>query len=768
MNSTLWYAQPAATWTQALPLGNGRIGAMVFGGLTEERLALNEDTLWSGYRRDKTLPNAYEGYIEAQKRTLEEDFAGAARVLEEKCLGEFTDAYMPLGDLLLRFGHENVTNYRRDLELSTGIATVKYQCGGVNFCREALVSRPHQRMMVKLTADKAGALSFEASLVSQLQHKVTARDSRLTISGQCPSSVAPNYVRDVLEPVVYDEHQGISFLGHLEIVTDGRVVTEEVSLKVENASWACLTFTASSNFESWDKPLNPALLITAPPAPLSFEAVKAAHINDHQALYLLNQLDLQGPDLEAIPTDKRLLKFKEDKSDTGLYTLLFNYGRYLTIGSSRQGNQPANLQGIWNQELRPPWSSNFTSNINVQMNYWPTLPCNLAECYEPMLQFVKDVSVAGQGDARKQYHARGFTAHHNIDLWRSTNSVGNHGFGFGDFACWPLGAGWLCSHIFEYYRFTEDMDYLRNSVYPILKGCCQFFLDVLIECDGHLIFCPSSSPENSYIRDGVACGLSKTVTMTNAIIKEVFENFLTTLNLLGITDEEQGPVENAFARLPEFKTGARGQLLEWYEDEQEKEPEHRHVSHLYPFHPANVITYKKHPQLAEAVKQSLILRGDDGTGWSLGWKINLWARLREGDHALVLMNNQLRAVDDMAEVNMKNGGGTYPNLFDAHPPFQIDGNFAFSAGMAELLLQSHEAVTDDVDILPALPSSWPEGCVKGLKARGNITVDIAWENGKAKTITLQSARDKAVTLHVDGKTQSVALTANIPQTIHIA
>ncbi len=749
MNNILWYKSQAQVWTQALPIGNGSIGAMIFGGVKNEKLSMNLDTLWSGKRKDKDLDTAYDAYLKAKEFTLNGEYEKAENIIERDMLSEYSEAYMPLGDINIEFSvSSECENYSRSLDMGQAVADVEFNSQGNNVKREYFVSYPDDVMMMKFTSTKK--TDFKLSLESQLKSSTEARGDILVLKGICPSVAMPVYYK-CENPIVYDEeNEGISFVSGVKILeTDGDIKVDEVSIEVKNATCTVLAFAAKSNFEKFDLPLNNEKLnetFEVLSNLKDYDSVKKSHLSDYQELYNRAEINLFAEE-KNIDTYSRLVEFQTDKSDLGMYVTLFNFGRYLTIASSREGTQATNLQGIWNKELRAPWSSNYTININAEMNYWPTLVCNLSQCYEPMLKMVEEISVAGQNTAKVQFNARGFTAHHNVDMWRSTTSVGLDVKGSVRFGFWPLGGGWLCNNLYEYYNFTQDNEFLRDKVYGILKLCSQFYLDVLTLHDGEYIFAPSTSPENGYRHEGKVFTISETTTMTTTIIKEVFINFLECCEILEIDDDEIENVKEKLAKMPDFKIGSKGQLLEWYTEKEEAEPTHRHISHLYGLHPANLITVRKTPDIAQAVKRSLELRGDDGTGWSLGWKINQWARLKDGNHAINLMNNQLRLVEDGQNTKM-HGGGTYPNLFDAHPPFQIDGNFAFSAGLAELLIQSHEGV---IEILPALPDCFKKGEVKGLVARGNIIVDFAWENGKVTSFKLNSKEKKKVIVCYNGK-----------------
>jgi alpha-L-fucosidase 2 len=777
---TLWYDRPARDWNAALPIGNGRLGAMVFGRVDEELLQLNEDTLWSGGPRDWNNPNAKAVFAKVREAALAGRYKEADE-LSKGMQGPWTTAYQPMGDLRLRFVHAggDTVDYRRDLDLDSALATTTYTLDGVTYRREVLASHPDQVIALHLTASAPGRISFEASLSSQLKFTTGKADLRtLALSGYAPVRSDPSYVKSE-NPIEFVQGRGMRFVMLLRAVANGgSVEVSDASLKVSGADSVTLLIAAATSFNGHERqpdaqgrdPLPVATASLDAASPHSFAALRAAHLADYQPLYQRVRLELGGPSTR--PTDQRLASYPSDR-DPNLVALVFQYGRYLLIASSRAGDQPANLQGIWSKDLRPAWSANYTMNINSQMNYWPAETTNLAECHEPMVRFVRELAENGRKTAQINYGLPGWVAHHNSDLWRQSAPVGDYGQGWSGWALFNLSNAWHCMDLWEHYVFNQDEAFLRETAYPVMKGAAEFCDGLLVENPhqpDELITAPSTSTENSfYAPNGDRCGFSIGSTQDMALIRDLFTRTIDAARHLGLDEAFARHLSERRAKLRPYRVGASGELMEFIEAYKETDPHHRHLSHLIGAYPGDEITPQQTPELSRAVARSLELRGDDSTGWSMAWKMNLWARLGDGDHALRMFDYLLRIVG--TDETAFKGGGIYPNLFDAHPPFQIDGNFGATAAVAEMLLQSHrrdERGRYILHVLPALPGEWKSGSVTGLRARGGYELEFAWAQGKLTTLLIRNALGKKaapVVVEANGKHVDVQLDAGASRTI---
>ena len=761
----LWFDSPGTLFEECLPIGNGRIGASMLGGVKTDRIILNDITLWSGEPVDhKKFPRVH-GYLPGVRKALFEGDYKLADRLVKKIQGKFTESFAPLGDLIVELDHsDKVSDYRRQLDISTAVASVSYTCDGVQYEREAFTSHPDKALFLRFTADKAKALSLSFSADSKLRSQLSVDDEMVVLSGRAPVHAEPNYRQHIKNPIIYEDDKGTRFRVVTKILsTDGTVQESSEKLTVSDASEVTVAVVIATSFDRFDRlPIldekSIADEIVDNIGDKSWDELFASHKKDYQGLFNRVEMSLGkvSPEQSSKPTGVRVKEYTAGAEDTDLESLYFQYGRYLLISCSRTTGVPANLQGLWNPHMRPPWSCNYTANINVEMNYWPAEVCNLSELHQPLLGFIENVSTTGNITADHFFGCRGWTCCHNTDIWAVSNPVGDYGNGHPVWANWCLGGAWLSTHLWERYSFTKDNEFLADKAYPIMKGATQFCLDWLVEGDGgELVTAPSTSPENLYKTPSGYVGATAIMMACDlAMIRELFDCYLAAAEVLDTDPEFRERVAEAKKLLPAYNVGSKGQLLEWRNDWEDDYPEHRHVSHLFGVYPGHHITPESNPALIAAARRSLDLRGDGGTGWSKAWKVALWARIRDGNRAYKLLRSHLTYSDPAGELDYSKGGGTFPNLWNNHPPFQMDGNFGATAAIAEMLVQS---TPDSITLLPALPDAWSEGKVKGLCARGGFVIDMEWLDGEVVNVTVTARQNGETTLQVGEENIEVSL-----------
>ncbi len=734
----MWYDKPAKVWNEALPVGNGRLGAMIYGDPQNEKVQLNEDSFWSGGPSRNDNPDALSALPEVRKLIFDGKYKEAESLINQKITAKqlHGSMFQVIGNLNLSFaGHDNFSEYYRELDLEKAIFTTTYNVNGVNFKREVFASQPDQVIVVRLTADKPGMLNFSANFDGKLQTSSTALDATtLEMTGLSSTH------EGVTGQVKFDARAKV-------INTGGTTLADGNKINVSNANEVVILISIATNFVDYKtltaNEVEKCSQFLASAAKKTYNTILDSHVAAFQKYFNRVSLDLGTSEAAKQPTDVRIKNFSQS-NDPELVSMYYQFGRYLLISSSQPGSQPANLQGVWNESTNPAWDSKYTININTEMNYWPAEKCNMPELHEPLIQMIKELSQTGRQTAKDMYGCDGWVAHHNTDIWRISGVVDGAFWGM-----WPMGSAWLSQHLWEKYLYNGDLKYLEE-VYPIMKSACDFYVDFLVEepVNRWLVVSPSISPENTPAgRPSICAG----ATMDNQILFDLFSKTIKAGTLLKKDKELLATFQKTLDRMPPMQIGQHGQVQEWMEDLDNPDDKHRHVSHLYGLYPSNQISPFESPQLFDAARTTLIQRGDVSTGWSMGWKVNFWARLLDGNHARKLISDQLTLVDP-AKGGFNGGGGTYPNFFDSHPPFQIDGNFGCTSGITEMLMQSHDGA---IHLLPALPDDWKTGEINGLRTQGGFEVSFKWENGQVQKIEIKSTIGGNCRIRVPNKVKLV-------------